>query len=332
MMSRPGRIDGEVFASNHTDSGGTATQAAPFLAFLRDVRRLSPNTIEAYRRDLSQFFDYLERAGVTDLASVDHKTLRSFLANQQTRGYSRTTVARRCACLRSFFAYLVDAKVIEKDPAATLSFPVKGRHLPRFLTEKEAEALTGQAGRGRFDGRGRGGVPGEPGLRDSAIIELLYATGMRVGELTGIRLGDINLDTGIIRVVGKGDRERVVIAGEPAVDALSLYVDELRPALAARAGYEGDIVFLGVRGKPLDQRQVRRIVDRAFKAAVGGGGVSPHTLRHSFATHMLAGGADLRSVQELLGHKNVATTQIYTHLTRAEIRKAYDAGHPRAKG
>lgn len=293
---------------------------------------MSSNTIDAYGRDLSQFFEFLERAGIGGLASVDHKVLRSFLANQQTRGYSRTTVARRCACLRSFFSYLVEKEAIDKDPAATLSFPVKGRHLPRFLTEREAATLADEAGSARADGRGRRGAQGEPGLRDSAIIEMLYATGVRVGELTGIRLGDIDLDTGIVRVVGKGDRERVVIAGEPAMAALDRYLKELRPVLASRAGYEGDVVFLGERGKPLDQRQVRRIVDRVFKATVGGGGLSPHTLRHSFATHMLAGGADLRSVQELLGHKNVATTQIYTHLTRAEIRKAYDAGHPRAKG
>jgi integrase/recombinase XerC len=245
--------------------------------------------------------------------------MRSFLANQQTRGYARTSVARRSACLRAFFHFLTDNGIIANDPSTTLTFPVRGRRLPRFLTEREAEALT------------EGPVEvSELGIRDHAIIEMLYATGMRVGELCGLRLADVDLDAGVFRVVGKGDRERVVLAGEPAVEALLEYLRSARPELARASAYDGEAVFLGKRGSPIDPRQVRRIVDREAKANVGGEGLSPHALRHSFATHMLANGADLRSVQELLGHKNVATTQIYTHLTRAEVRKAYDNSHPRA--
>ena len=165
---------------------------------------------------------------------------------------------------------------------------------------------------------------------DKAIIELLYATGMRVGELCGFRLADVDLDAGVIRVVGKGNRERVVLAGRPAVLALDEYLQNVRPLLAREKGYQGEAVFLGKRGSPIDPRQVRRIVDREARALVGGEGLSPHALRHTFATHLLAHGADLRSVQELLGHKNVATTQIYTHISGADVRKAYDSSHPRA--
>ncbi|MHB8896335.1 MAG: tyrosine recombinase XerC [Candidatus Geothermincolia bacterium] len=298
---------------------GLQANSEAFLANLRTGRNLSPNTVSSYARDLAEFEEFLRRAGVDDLAGVDHRLLRSFLANQQARGYSRATVARRCACLRSFFHYLVESGALEADPATTLSFPVKGRRLPRYLSEPEAEVMV----EARLDGS-------ELARRDNAIIEMLYATGIRVGELCGIKLGDVDLETGVIRVVGKGDRERVVLAGRPALNALAIYINEERPRLAERSGYGGDVVFLGKRGSPLDQRQVRRMIQREAAALAAGESVSPHTFRHTFATHLLAHGADLRSVQELLGHRNVATTQIYTHLTKAEIRKAYDRSHPRA--
>lgn len=304
------------------DAGQTPNmdkEVEAFLEYLDGVRNLSPNTVAAYRRDLAHFTEYLSRAGIDDISAVNHRTLRSFLANQQTRGYARASVARRSACLRAFFHYLTESGDLASDPSTTLTFPVKGRRLPRFLSEPEAESLVGGTEEGS-----------DLGIRDRAIIELLYATGMRVGELCGLRLTDIELETGVIRVVGKGDRERVVLAGQPAMRALSEYLNSVRPALVRERAYDGEAVFLGKRGAPIDPRQVRRIVDREARALVGGEGLSPHTLRHTFATHLLANGADLRSVQELLGHKNVATTQIYTHVTRAEIRKAYDSSHPRA--
>lgn len=290
-----------------------------FLDHLNKVRNLSPNTLDAYRCDLEHFSDFLDRAGVSNLKEVDRRTLRSFLANQQARGYARSTVARRCACLRAFFHFIAESGFIENDPATTISFKLRERRLPRFLTETEAEMLA--------DGAGR---KPELRVRDRAIIEVLYATGIRVGELCRLRIGDVDFRTGHIRVVGKGDRERVVLAGGPAIEALAEYCEELRPRLSGVRGYKGDVVFLGERGKPLDPRQARRIVSRECRALIGGEGASPHMLRHSFATHMLSHGADLRSVQELLGHKNVGTTQIYTHLTRSEIRQAYDKSHPKA--
>ncbi len=290
-----------------------------FLKNIRTGRNLSPNTVDAYARDLRQFEDFLDRAGVRDLSGVDHRLLRSFLANQRARGYSRATVARRCACLRAFFHFLAQAGFIDADPSTTLSFPLKEKRLPRFLSEQETDMmLAGPA------------IGTDLARRDKAIIEVLYATGVRVGELCGLELGDVDLRGGTIRVVGKGDRERVVLAGQPAVEALSEYIAEERPSLARESGYEGGKVFLGKRGAPLDARQVRRIVQREAGRIAVGDNVSPHTFRHTFATHLLAHGADLRSVQELLGHRNVATTQIYTHLTKAEIRKAYDRSHPRA--
>jgi integrase/recombinase XerC len=293
--------------------------ALEFLEYLKGGRNLSANTVASYTRDLGHFSEFLERAGVDDLSLVDHKLLRTFLANQRTLGYSRATVARRCACLRSFFHYLVESGALDSDPATTLSFPVKGRRLPRYLSEAETESLLD--------------LPladAELAARDRAIIEALYATGMRVGELCGLRLRDVDLDSGVVRVVGKGDRERVVLAGQPAVEALAKYVTEERPRLAARSGYEGDTVFLGKRGSPIDQRQVRRVIQREAAPIAASDGVSPHTFRHTFATHMLAHGADLRSVQELLGHRNVATTQIYTHMTKSEIKRAYEKSHPHA--
>jgi len=290
-----------------------------FLNYLAGVRNFSGNTVAAYRRDLAHFSDFLRRAGIDDLSLVDHRMLRSFLANQQTRGYARTTVARRSACLRAFFHFLTESRMLASDPSTTLTFPVKGRKLPRFLSEPEAKALT--------DGSLESS---DLYIRDRAIIELLYATGMRVGELCGFRLADVDLDAGVIRVVGKGNRERVVLAGRPAFLALDEYLQKVRPLLAREKGYQGETVFLGKRGSPIDPRQVRRIVDREARALVGGEGLSPHALRHTFATHLLAHGADLRSVQELLGHKNVATTQIYTHISGADVRKAYDSSHPRA--
>ena len=289
-----------------------------YLRHLKEVRNLSPNTIASYGRDLGHLGEFMERAGYGELEGLDHRALRGFLANQHARGYSPSTVARRCACLRAFFKYLKESGELEKDPSTTLAFRAKQGRLPRFLSEEEAGELA--------DGSGRSH---RLGLRDRAIIELLYATGIRVGELSGLRLGDVDREGGLVRVVGKGDRERVVLAGQPAMEALGQYVRELRPSLVRAGDYGGDVVFLGSRGSPINPREVRRIVDREFHAPAGRE-ISPHTLRHTFATHMLAGGADLRAVQELLGHRSVATTQVYTHLTRGEIRKAYDRSHPRA--
>lgn len=290
-----------------------------YIAYLQRVRGLSENSLSAYRRDLLQFADFLERSGIEELSSVNHRALRRFLANQHTRGYARSTVARRCACIRAFFHFLTEKGVIESDPSTTLTFPVKGRVLPRFLTETEMEKVV--------DGNPH---PEGVELRDRAIIELLYATGIRVSELCGLTVDDIDVDAGTCRVIGKGNRERVALIGKPARSALIEYMENCRSTLAESGNNPQDILFLGIRGAPINPRQVRRIVEREVVRFAGVEGVSPHAIRHSFATHLLINGADLRSVQELLGHKNISTTQVYTHVSGAEIRKAYDSSHPRA--
>ncbi|MBN1288023.1 MAG: tyrosine recombinase XerC, partial [Actinobacteria bacterium] len=281
-----------------------------FLAFLKGTRHYSKKTIEAYKVDLLHFEDFMNRLEVDDLKEIDHKTLRSFLANQVTRGYSRSTVARRCACIKAFFKYLVESQVIDMNPATTVSFPIKGKKLPRFLTEEEAVTLV------------KGPADGEPlALRDKAIVELLYATGIRVSELCDILLGDVDYGNGVIMVMGKGSRERTVLAGKYAIEAVEKYVEELRPRLVEAVDCSGGSLFLGKRGRPLNPREVRRVLKKQ-SLMIDSGNVTPHTVRHTFATHMLANGADLRTVQELLGHKDISTTQIYTHLTLGEVRKA----------
>lgn len=291
-----------------------------FLEYLRSVRNLSSNSIEAYRVDLEHFTSFMERACIDKFEDIDHRILRSFLANQETLGFARSTIARRCATLRAFFYFLQETGCITYNPASALSYKIKGRTLPRFLTVRETSELIEEINSSCRDP--------DMAIRDSAIIELLYATGMRVGELCGLKISDVDLESGLIRVKGKGARERIAIAGDYARNALKIYLEKVRPEIVERSAYNGDVIFLGKRGRPINEREVRRIVRRAFSTI--GGGVSPHTLRHSFATHILEGGADLRAVQELLGHKSIATTQIYTHVTRSEIRKAYDRSHPRA--
>ena len=203
---------GNGVSNEATGRLSTSQQVGEFLDYLVRVRNLSPHTVAAYRRDLAHFTDFLDRVGVDDLSRIDHRMLRSFLANQQTRGYARSTVARRSACLRAFFHFVTERGAIPSDPSTTLTFPVKGRRLPRFLTEPEADSLASGSDEAS-----------DLGIRDRAIIELLYATGMRVVELCGIRVADIDLEAGVIRVVGKGNRERVVPVGNISLGALKNY-------------------------------------------------------------------------------------------------------------
>ncbi len=290
-----------------------------FLSHLEEVRGLSPNTVSAYRNDLEHFFDFLERMGLSDIKKVDHKTLRAFLAFEETRGHSRPTIARRCASLKSFFRYLADAGLIDTNPASALSFRVSGRKPPVFLSESEVMRL--------LEGSGSDPVLQ---IRDLALIEVLYATGIRVGELCALKLGDIDFDGCTMRVCGKGNKERIVLFGAKARDALLSYIELARPILLKSSDYKGDAVFLGSRGKPINPRQVQRVIERESRRLSSRGRISPHTLRHSFATHMLSRGADLRTVQELLGHASISTTQVYTHLSKSDIKRAYDRTHPRA--
>lgn len=296
---------------------------AEYLRYLETERNLSPETIRAYATDLGGFLEFCSRAGVSDPGDVNHRLLRRYLSNLQTRGYSRSTVARRSSAVRGFFRFLTRRGYAAGDPAAALSPPRRERRLPRVLRLEEVDAA--QAAQSLHVYR--------TSLRDMALVELLYATGMRVGELAKLDIGDLDARRGEVKVFGKGRKERVIPVHGAALQLLGNYIDRERPILAAKAaddGTEGDPLFLSVNGGRLGERGVRRIVERFFRALEGGKRVCPHTLRHTFATHMLQGGADLRTVQELLGHVDLSTTQIYTHLNKGQLKEVFFRTHPRA--
>jgi integrase/recombinase XerC len=294
---------------------------AVFVAHLRDERGLSPHTVAAYRRDATQFLSFAGRAGVTDPAAVEPLLLRRFLALQRTRGLAASSIARKGAALRALFRFLARRGLVAEDPAAGLGVPRGPRRLPVVLKVRQVDRLLA------------GPRPVDPvGLRDRAVLELLYATGIRVGELCGLRLDDVDLGADTVRVLGKGAKQRVVPFGEPARAALLDYLAGGRSAMLpegeAPAGREA--LFFNRRRRPMTQRDVRGMLERYRVAAGAPAGTSPHTLRHSFATHLLEGGADLRAVQELLGHVALTTTQTYTHVSNERLRRVYEQAHPRA--
>ncbi|MBX6350801.1 MAG: tyrosine recombinase [Clostridia bacterium] len=307
---------------------------ARFLSYLEGERDASPHTVAAYRADLLQFLRALglpEAPPAASLAALDGRALQAYLAHLAERRYARRSIARKLAAVRSFFRFLVREGLVAHDSARSLSAARVPRSLPRALSEREAQALV-EAPQGEHP----------LALRDRAILETLYASGVRVSELAGLRLGDLDLSLGLARVMGKGRRERLVPLGTKAIAALDRYMREGRPQLLRRAGAAtddaagagpgsaGEAVFLNARGRPLGDRGVRLIVRRYAPALLPGYRVSPHTFRHSFATHLLDRGADLRTVQEWLGHASLSTTQIYTHVTRARLRQVYRDAHPRA--
>jgi integrase/recombinase XerC len=304
---------------------------AVFVAHLRDERGLSPHTVAAYRRDVTQFLRFAGRAGVTDPAAVEPLLLRRFLALQRTRGLAASSIARKGAALRTMFRFLARRGLVAEDPAAGLGVPRGPRKLPVVLKARQVDRLLA------------GPLPVDPvGLRDRAVLELLYATGIRVGELCGLRLGDVDLAADTVRVLGKGARQRIVPFGEPARVALLDYLAggrspmlpaESRPverAVQRGAPADREALFFNRRRKPMTPRDVRGMLERYRAAAGAPAGTSPHTLRHSFATHLLEGGADLRAVQELLGHVALTTTQTYTHVSNERLRRVYEQAHPRA--
>ncbi len=295
---------------------------AEYLRSLEVERNVSPETLRAYRGDLLIFEEFCSRAGITQPDDIDHRLLRRYLANLQTRGYSRSTVARRSSAVRGYFRFLVQRGYLEKDPASALSPPRRDRRLPRVLRPEEIDEAEARQGLHIY----------RTSLRDMALVELLYATGMRVGELAALDVEDIDFKRGEVRVLGKGRKERVIPMHDAALQLLAGYIDKERPVLASNTtGSEiGDPVFLSVKGGRLSDRGIRRVVDRFFRGLEGGKRISPHTLRHTFATHMLQGGADLRTVQELLGHVDLSTTQIYTHLSKGQLKEVFFRTHPRA--
>ncbi|MET0734029.1 MAG: tyrosine recombinase XerC [Microbacterium sp.] len=291
-----------------------------YVRHLADVRRLSPATVRAYRSDLA---DLATATGDPELGVIDLEHLREWLWRATQRGDARSTLARRTASARGFFAWAAESGLIAVDPSLRLVAPKRGRTLPKVAT---ADALSMI-----FDELAAAAAGGDPiALRDHAIVELLYGAGIRVAELCGLDLDDLDSGRRTARVTGKGSKERVVPFGVPAAASIDAYLVRGRAALAARSADGGArAVFLGARGARLGARAAYDVVSRTLGPAVGAS-VGPHALRHSAATHLLDGGADLRTVQELLGHASLGTTQIYTHVSTERLAAAYRLAHPRA--
>jgi len=292
-----------------------------FLAYLELERGLSRNTLEAYRSDLQQFGAFLERER-TGALDVTDKQLRKYVTQLVSGGKDRppvapATVQRKVACLRSFYRHLRREELLDRDPTADLHAPKRSQRLPKVLTRAEVQRLLATPS---------GTEPAA--LRDRALLELMYACGLRASEAVELEVADVDLRAGVLRARGKGAKERIVPVGRQAVAALKAYLARGRPGLAGDR--DEDRLFLNHRGGGLTRQGLYKIVQRHARTAGLADKMSPHTLRHTFATHLLAGGCDLRAVQEMLGHADIATTQIYTHLSAERLRDVYFKAHPRA--
>ena len=293
-----------------------------FLAYLEFERGLARNTLEAYRSDLLQFGRFLEERGATAAAASAGEVSEFITVLATGNGRppaSPATLHRKTACLRSFYRHLRREGVRESDPTANLTAPRRARRLPQVLSRRDVAKLLAAP---------RGTDP--PALRDRALLELMYACGLRASEAIAIELSDVDLDEQLLRARGKGAKERVVPFGRAAVAALRVYLERGRPTLVGERATSK--LFVNFRGEPLTRQGLYKIVRRQAAAAGLADRMSPHTLRHTFATHLLAGGCDLRSVQEMLGHADVATTQLYTHLSSERLKDVYFRAHPRATG
>ncbi len=289
---------------------------------LTKERSLSEHTTRAYLGDLTSFFDNLEHQKVDDLSDVTIAHIRSWLATQQVKGGARTTLSRRAVSIRLFTKWATKKGFLAKDIGLTLATPKGHRTLPEVLSISDATvAMDSLATRVAEE-------ESATSIRDCAILEVLYASGARVSELCGLDLDDIDYQRNTILVLGKGNKERTIPLGNPAMKALNNWIKNARPEIVN--GASGEAVFLGIRGKRIDQRTVRTVVYEALEALEGAHRLGPHALRHSAATHLLEGGADLRTVQEILGHASLATTQIYTHVSTERLQKAFKQAHPRA--
>lgn len=297
-----------------------AAAAQTFTDHLARVRRLSPATVRAYRSDLR---DLAETVGELELDQVTLETLRDWLWRATQRGDARSTLARRAAAARSFFSWADEQQIVDHDPSLRLVAPKRGRTLPTVASQDAMSTL--------LDAQRRAASAGDPiALRDHAILELLYGSGIRVSELCGLDVDDVDLDRGTARVMGKGAKERVVPFGVPAREAVGSYLSRGRPSLAARAARSSPALLLGSRGARIGPRTVYSLVAEMLAPFVGADTVGPHALRHTAATHLLDGGADLRAVQEILGHASLGTTQIYTHVSAERLTATYRLAHPRA--
>ena len=287
--------------------------------FVHSLTGVSDATASVYRRDLLAFTEWLETTGVERIEQVDRRLVRRYLAHLDSQGYARRTIARKMSGLRRFFDWSRKAGHTQADPTVGLSTPGASRHLPSVLTDRELGGLLGDDPTARVDESDQS----PDRLRDDALLELLYGSGLRVSEVCSLNRNSVDLRGGVVRVWGKGAKERIVPLSKPAVDALRAHI-EVHFAVDL-PGDEPEAMFLNTRGRRLTPRDVRRILDRRAIAPT-----HPHALRHTFATHLLDGGADLRTVQELLGHSDLSTTQIYTHVSKERLQRVHRSSHPRA--
>ena len=288
-----------------------------YIAYLQAERNASVYTVRNYTNDLLEFFGFLRAKGVNSLNKVDRHTLRGYLSHLMQQGIAKTSIARKLSAIRSFYRYLMREEVISASPVATTVSPKLDRRLPSFLTIEEAKQIVEAPDLSQPQGQ-----------RDRAMLELLYASGLRVSELVSLNTDQVNLSTNEIRVWGKGAKERVALIGKPAAEALSTYLKQGRLSLLGK-NKSNNALFVSRYGERLLARRVQKILEEYAKSIDKR--VYPHMLRHTFATHLLDGGADLRVVQELLGHATLTSTQIYTHVTRSQMKKVYLAAHPLAK-
>jgi integrase/recombinase XerC len=318
---------------------------AKFLEYLRSVRYASSHTIINYGKDLEQFHSYLTPPGASppSLTKIHHHLIREFIGHLHESGMGKASVARKLAALRSFFKFCVREGMLKDNPARLVPTPKLPKRIPAVLSAEEMSGFLDRLGSMKTPGPRGGrrkavGVPAalvqpEDGLllrRDRAILELLYAAGLRVSELTGLNLSDMDQKSRVVRVLGKGRRERIVPYGEKAAEALALYLPEREKLLRANAGSNREAVFLNYIGRRLTQRSVGRIVKKYARLVNINWDLHPHSLRHAFATHLLTDGADLRAIQELLGHRSLSTTQKYTHASIGHLMNIYDKAHPHA--
>ncbi|MCL6631252.1 MAG: site-specific tyrosine recombinase XerD [Alicyclobacillus herbarius] len=288
-----------------------------FSDYLVIERGLSKNTLESYRRDLATFLAYIEDEYHISVEAITQQHILAYLARLRQQGRANSTISRNLASIRSFFHYLLTIEALTVDPTAHIDTPKIEKRLPKVLSEDEVERLLATPN-----------LQTAAGLRDRAMLELLYATGIRVSELVSLNVEDLNLAAGFVRCTGKGDKERVIPVGEIAVQVLSLYLQQSRPTLL-RENVDSAL-FLNHLGERMSRQGFWKLLKKYAKIAGIVKDITPHTLRHSFATHLLERGADLRAVQEMLGHADISTTQIYTHVTRGRLRELYASSHPRA--
>jgi integrase/recombinase XerC len=292
-----------------------------FIKYLKTQKNLSEHTAQSYRSDLKHFLQYIESAQISEPAEVNLKIIRNYLSQLYEAGYARSTISRRLATLRSLFRYLCQVGKIDNNPLVLVRTPKQTKYLPQFLYSTEVnDLLDNPAGKGKLE------------IRDHAILELLYSSGIRIGEAVQIDVGDVDFGRRSLRVKGKGQKERIVPFGSHASAALQWYMMEGRPLICGKKNPSPiEPLFVNWRGKRLTTRGAYGIINKYLKKVAPTRNLTPHSLRHTFATHLLEGGADLRSVQELLGHSRMSSTQIYTHVTGERIKAVYEKAHPRAK-